>query len=201
VPLLRRLVAGLSPQRPGFTPGSVYVGFVVDKVALGQVSSDFFGFSLSLSFHRVMFSQPPLVTLESRSPWLLGSWFHQLLKSSAGANTVYHGVSFSNIISCRHRLLLFVKHLALCIVRSSAEYHNTVCFSSACDHIVVCDFRLGVGVALALSSSMITSLKPEEFMKYDYNTVWIKASDVWLAFVNPVMNFWVPWTVGIYWLD
>jgi hypothetical protein len=38
VPCLRRLVAGLSPRRPGFDPGSVLVGFVVDKVALGQVS-------------------------------------------------------------------------------------------------------------------------------------------------------------------
>ena len=37
VPWLRRLVAGLSPLRPGFDPGSVHVGFVVDKVALGQV--------------------------------------------------------------------------------------------------------------------------------------------------------------------
>jgi hypothetical protein len=37
VPWLRRLVAGLSPRRPGFNPGSVNVGFVVDKVALGQV--------------------------------------------------------------------------------------------------------------------------------------------------------------------
>jgi hypothetical protein len=37
VPWLRRLVAGLSPRRPGFDPGSVHVGFVVDKVALGQV--------------------------------------------------------------------------------------------------------------------------------------------------------------------
>ena len=34
---LRRLVAGLSPQRPGFDPGSVHVGFMVDKVALGHV--------------------------------------------------------------------------------------------------------------------------------------------------------------------
>jgi hypothetical protein len=33
VPWLRRLVAGLSPRRPA----SVHVGFVVDKVALGQV--------------------------------------------------------------------------------------------------------------------------------------------------------------------
>jgi hypothetical protein len=49
-----------------------------------------------------------------------------------------------------------------------------------------------MGVALALSSSMITLIKPQEFMKYDYNTVLIKASDMWLAFVNPVMNFWFP---------
>jgi hypothetical protein len=27
----------LSPRRPGFDPGSVHVGFVVDKLALGQV--------------------------------------------------------------------------------------------------------------------------------------------------------------------
>jgi hypothetical protein len=36
VPWLRRLVAGLSPRRPVFAPKSVHVGFVVDKVALGQ---------------------------------------------------------------------------------------------------------------------------------------------------------------------
>jgi hypothetical protein len=26
-----------SPRRPGFAPGSIHVGFVVDKVAVGQV--------------------------------------------------------------------------------------------------------------------------------------------------------------------
>ena len=39
VPWLRRLVAGLSLRRPGFDPGSIHVGFVVNKVALGQVFS------------------------------------------------------------------------------------------------------------------------------------------------------------------
>jgi hypothetical protein len=34
---LRQLVAGLLPRRPGFALASVHVGFVVDKVALGQV--------------------------------------------------------------------------------------------------------------------------------------------------------------------
>jgi hypothetical protein len=30
------MVASLLPRMPGFAPGSVHVGFVVDKVALGQ---------------------------------------------------------------------------------------------------------------------------------------------------------------------
>jgi hypothetical protein len=37
VPWLRGLAAGLPLRRPGFDPGSVQVGFVVGKVALGQV--------------------------------------------------------------------------------------------------------------------------------------------------------------------
>jgi hypothetical protein len=42
---------GFSPQRPGFVPGSVHVGFVVGKVALGQNFSEFFSFFLSISLH------------------------------------------------------------------------------------------------------------------------------------------------------
>jgi hypothetical protein len=34
VPWLRRLVAGLSLQRPGFAPPSIHVGFMVDKLGL-----------------------------------------------------------------------------------------------------------------------------------------------------------------------
>jgi hypothetical protein len=37
VPWLRRLVAGFSPRRPDFDSGLVRVGFVVDKVTVGQV--------------------------------------------------------------------------------------------------------------------------------------------------------------------
>jgi hypothetical protein len=44
VPYLKRLVAGFSPRWPGFDPRSGYVGFVVDKVAFGQVFSKYFGF-------------------------------------------------------------------------------------------------------------------------------------------------------------
>jgi hypothetical protein len=34
---------GPSPRSPGFTPGSVHVGFVVDKMEIGQIFSEFFG--------------------------------------------------------------------------------------------------------------------------------------------------------------
>jgi hypothetical protein len=37
VPWLRSLVAGLLPRWPGLAPRSINMGFVVDKVALGQV--------------------------------------------------------------------------------------------------------------------------------------------------------------------
>jgi hypothetical protein len=37
MPWLRWLVTGLSLQGLGFTPGSVHVAFVVDRLALGQV--------------------------------------------------------------------------------------------------------------------------------------------------------------------
>jgi hypothetical protein len=45
------LVAGFPPRRPGFEPGYGQVGFVVDKVALGQVFSEYFGFPCQSSFH------------------------------------------------------------------------------------------------------------------------------------------------------
>jgi hypothetical protein len=44
----------LPPRRPGFDPGSVHVGFVMDKVALGQV------FSRILRFSPVNFIPPVL---------------------------------------------------------------------------------------------------------------------------------------------
>jgi hypothetical protein len=52
---LRQLVASFSPQQPRFDPDprSSHVGFVVDKVALGQVSSKYFGFPCQFSFHRL----------------------------------------------------------------------------------------------------------------------------------------------------
>jgi hypothetical protein len=42
--MAQALVAGLLLRKPGIAPGSVHMEFVVAKVALGQVLSQFFGF-------------------------------------------------------------------------------------------------------------------------------------------------------------
>jgi Zn-dependent M28 family amino/carboxypeptidase len=41
------IVAGFQPQQPSFDPNSGHVGFVVDKVELGQVFYKYFGFLAS----------------------------------------------------------------------------------------------------------------------------------------------------------
>jgi hypothetical protein len=48
MPWLRSLVVGPSPRRPGLAPGSIHVGFVVDKVAVGQIFLRGLRFSLSI---------------------------------------------------------------------------------------------------------------------------------------------------------
>jgi hypothetical protein len=42
------------PWRHGFDPRSGQVGFVVDKVALGRVFSEYFGFPCQSSFHQIL---------------------------------------------------------------------------------------------------------------------------------------------------
>jgi formylmethanofuran dehydrogenase subunit D len=39
-------------RRHVFDPGSVYVGFVVDKMTLGQGFPEYFGLPQSISFHQ-----------------------------------------------------------------------------------------------------------------------------------------------------
>jgi hypothetical protein len=45
---MERLVSGFPPRRPEFEPQFGHVGFVVDKVALRQVFSEYFGFPWNL---------------------------------------------------------------------------------------------------------------------------------------------------------
>jgi hypothetical protein len=49
-----QLVADFPPWRPGLDPRSSHVGFVVEKVTLGQVFSEYFGFGCQFSFHRLL---------------------------------------------------------------------------------------------------------------------------------------------------
>jgi hypothetical protein len=60
VPWLRQLVASLSPLRSGFAPKSTHLGFVVDKLAMGQV------------FLRVLWSYPVHII----PPWLSMLIYH-----------------------------------------------------------------------------------------------------------------------------
>jgi hypothetical protein len=46
--------AGFSPRRPGFHSRSGHVRFVVDKMALEHVFSEYFGFPCQFSFHRLL---------------------------------------------------------------------------------------------------------------------------------------------------
>jgi hypothetical protein len=50
----RAIAQAVSPRRPGLELGSSNVGFVVDRVELGQVFSEFVGFSYKFSFHRLL---------------------------------------------------------------------------------------------------------------------------------------------------
>jgi hypothetical protein len=55
---VRRLVSGFPPRRPGFEPGSGHVGFAVNKMALGQVFSEYFGFTCQ-SIHQLIHTHHP----------------------------------------------------------------------------------------------------------------------------------------------
>jgi len=73
VPWPRRLVAGLSPRRPAFDLGLVYVGFVANKVALRQFPADYYSLSLSVPFYwQPIFTLNLILLLpreEEAEPW------------------------------------------------------------------------------------------------------------------------------------
>jgi hypothetical protein len=113
VPKLRRLVTGFPPRRPGFEPRSGHVGFVVDKVALWQVSSEYFGCPHQFSFDR-----------------LLHSHHHHHL--SSGADTVGEVVTdvqsgLSLTPPQEETVLLFSKtpYVLLFPTRSNVYFHET----------------------------------------------------------------------------
>jgi hypothetical protein len=90
VPWLKHLVAGLSPWRPGFAPGSVHVVFVVGEVALGQF------------FLRVLRSSPVSII----PPWLSMLTYH--LADNSGpvggrsSETQFHPIDTNKVVLVRN---------------------------------------------------------------------------------------------------
>jgi hypothetical protein len=79
--VVKRLVAGVPLRRPGFKPGSSQVGFVVDKVALGQVLSEYFGFPCQFSI------LIPPVSPQSPSPIIWG-WYNRPVVAAVPRDSV-----------------------------------------------------------------------------------------------------------------
>jgi hypothetical protein len=61
VPWLRQLVVGISPRIPGFDPRALFVGFVVDKLALGQGFNRVLLFSAAALTARALHSDISLI--------------------------------------------------------------------------------------------------------------------------------------------
>jgi hypothetical protein len=87
MPQLRRLVVSFSPRCCGFNPRYVHVGFVVDKVTLGQVFSEYFCFSCQFSFPKFSISlicHPGLVQWAHLPPNYHGTQSHPTLRIRKG---------------------------------------------------------------------------------------------------------------------
>jgi len=68
------VVTGLSSRRHGFDSRSVNLGFVVDKVALGQVFSAVLGLSpvrmIPLVLHKDVYRNTAVIRTRGRSLWI-----------------------------------------------------------------------------------------------------------------------------------
>jgi hypothetical protein len=53
---LRLIVVGIPPRRPVFEPRSRHAVFVLGKVALGHVFSEYFGFLCQFAFHLLLYN-------------------------------------------------------------------------------------------------------------------------------------------------
>jgi len=84
LPKFRWLVVGLYPRRSWFNPRPVPVGFMVDRVALGQVF--FFDFAVSVLFHQCSTLRVILILSEAQA---VEAW-ECFKKSYAFSNIVEH---------------------------------------------------------------------------------------------------------------
>ena len=112
MPWLKQSAAGLSSRRPRFDPGSVYVGFVVDKVALGQV------FPLVLRFSPVNFISPVLHYTKKKLIIFITGLHNKPYGCGASVASAAGRFNWSMQISCpdatfRHGLTNVTQHTVL----------------------------------------------------------------------------------------
>jgi hypothetical protein len=94
------LVTGFSPRRPVFETGSSHVGVVVDKVALGQVFSEYFGFPYQFSFHRLLHIHHHISSEAGTVGQLVAAY-------QVGSASSQHKKLFMITLPCRKDLLLW----------------------------------------------------------------------------------------------
>jgi hypothetical protein len=89
--MAQMLAAELSSRRPGFAPGLVHVGFIVDKLALGQVSVRVLRFPCQ--YHSIM----ALYIYTSPGGWTIGplvATVHtDILTSSAWTTSIFQNLN------------------------------------------------------------------------------------------------------------
>jgi hypothetical protein len=129
MPYIRRLVISFPLWRPGFDPRSSYVGFVVDKVARGQVFYEYFVFSCQFSFHQLLHGPSSIIWAwcnRSNSGWST-KWTqsHPTQRKRSKHNhllTFQHGVSCTACswgtmcqcgVSCTAHSWLFVLYASI----------------------------------------------------------------------------------------
>jgi hypothetical protein len=108
VPQLRRFVAGFSLRRPGFELGTAHVGYVVHKVALVQVFSEYFCFPCH-SFHRLfhIHHHPPsgASTVGQTLADVPSGLSVALPKENVNGSTVLRSIIFLKVIPYSWKLL------------------------------------------------------------------------------------------------
>jgi hypothetical protein len=106
VPWLRRLVAGLSPQRPGFDPGGQSMWDLWwTKWHWDRVFSEYFGFLLSISFHRCS------ITMEKqKKPHHLHHRVPQISLQGCGASVAPAAGPFNKLIIIIIIIIIFTGH-------------------------------------------------------------------------------------------
>jgi hypothetical protein len=77
--IIIKIVAGFPPRRPGFKLGFSHVRFVVEKVALGQVFSEYFAFTCTIFI--------PPISPQSPSPIIRG-WYNRPVVAAVPRDSV-----------------------------------------------------------------------------------------------------------------